>query len=188
MLPIWLTRPPAPTGTRPKLGIAKKLSYNLDDEDSGPVVTPNKRKLSPTDDAPECLTRKRFTSVHNSPSLRSYYIRNERTSPSNDRDAPPDLISGIGRLELRPVNPAQRILSGISRQRSSSLGDSQQGRRSPSRIGRRRRLSTNSAGSSGQRLITQMLTRDSSVAVDDSSVAQQAERVRSQAMGEEEEN
>ena len=114
-------------------------------------------------------------------------IRNERTSPSNDRDAPPDLISGIGRLELRPVNPAQRILSGISRQRSSSLGDSQRGRRSPGRIGRRR-LSTNSAGSSGQRLITQMLTRDSSVAVDDSSVAQQAERVRSQAMGEEEEN
>ena len=185
--PNLVDAPPPPTGTRPKLSIAKKLSYNLDDEDSGPVVTP-KRKLSPTDDAQEYLPRKRFMSVHNSSSLRSSYTRNEGTSPSTDSVAPPDLIVGIGRLELRPVNPAQRILSGISRQRSSSLGDSQRGRRSPSRIGRRRRLSTIGAGSNGQRLITEMLTRDSSVVLDDSSVTQQAEHVKSQAMGEEEEN
>ena len=77
--PNLVDAPPPPTGTRPKLSVAKKLSYNLDDEDSGPVVTP-KRKLSPADDAQEYLPRKRFMSVHNSPSLRSSYTRNERNN------------------------------------------------------------------------------------------------------------
>ena len=76
---------------------------NSEDQFSTP-----KRKLSPDEMTPVGRVRKLTTEMEASPQLRGQL--QFHLSPTNpmQRDGAPDLISGIGRLQLRPLAPTER--------------------------------------------------------------------------------
>ena len=133
------------------------------------TITP-KRKFSPEDNSPTCRFRKLSTSMQSSPDLRPYLISTHGHQETNSikEGTAPDLLKGIGRLQLRPgkptqnnndgraVNPAQRIIRRAVRSRTSSLGSNLPNQEIP----RRRRIASENH-MRNQRLITELLGNES---------------------------
>ena len=115
--------------------------------DNDPFTTP-KRKLSPDESTPLGRAFKLTTDMEASPQLRSQLVHYQSVRTSTHRDGAPDLINGIGRLQLRVAPPpeenlevtgpalefntalavpqrqniAQRLIREANRQRASSVG------------------------------------------------------------------
>ena len=121
-------------------GKSKIVDVQLDPLTPMKSGTP-KRKFSPEGDSPYGRVRKMSTSVEASPLLRSQLVPYDENNQLLPNGAP-DLISGIGRLQLRgdniaqnndgdstaevasiePINIVQRLMRQAPRTRTTSLG------------------------------------------------------------------